>query len=439
MEPQKLISDENLFNEIQTFVEWHPAKSHLYYFAHEHPMTFYHEKFADKDSSTALNPPEKKDELCCHGCSNPIEHAIYGCSKTDACGIFFHKACAELPGKINHQCHKSHPLTLVQDPSLNPPLVPATQDPKRNPPFVPDPQDPRRNPPLVPATQDPSQNPPLIPVPEISKRKCSGCNLPIFRAATYACNEESCKDAILFHKSCLELPPMIRHSKHPSHYLWLNYEFADSSSTFNCTICSEDHKGINYQCERCDYYQCIRCIVKGATTNTAAAANTSSSISDGSTQGHILTFHREQTSDCQEDDCLFCSQGLSSQSILRCKECDFSLDIHCVLPFTMSVMPPTFQSKFHRHCLTLTNYFAESYKSTCWQDCDLCDEFISPTLSFYYCAQCEFADDLTCALREDRARNLHRARLTFSYKFFLAKYTFVKFQEIELGVCIELG
>ncbi|XP_057511987.1 uncharacterized protein LOC130794165 [Actinidia eriantha] len=418
MESQKQISDEKLFNEIQTFVEWHPAKSHLYYFAHEHRMTLYHEKFADKDSPTAPNPPEKKDELCCHGCFNPIEHAMYGCTKTDTCRIFFHKACAELPRKINHPCHKSHPLTLVQDPSTNPPLVPdredpssnpplvtATQDPRRNPPLVPAPQDPsrspplvhapqdpRRNPPLVPAPQDPSRNPPLIPVPEISKRKCSGCNLPIFRAATYACNEESCKDAFLFHKSCLELPRTIAHSKHPSHYLWLNCKFAD---TFYCRICKDDHKGLNYQCERCDYYYGIRCIVKEATTNT------SSSISDGSTQGHILTFHRDQPSDCQEDDCLLCIERLRSQPILRCEECEFILHIRCVLPLTMSVMPPTFQSKFHEHHLTLTNCFAEGYNDdSSWPYCDVCDENINPILSFYYCAQCDFADDLTCALRE---------------------------------------
>ncbi|PSS34607.1 Vegetative cell wall protein like [Actinidia chinensis var. chinensis] len=414
MESQKPISDEKLFNELQTFVEWQPAKSHLYYFAHEHRMTLYHEKFADKDSPTAFNPPEKKDEICCHGCSNPIDHAMYGCSKTDTCRIFFHKACAELPRKINHPCHKSHPLTLVQDPTRNPPLVPdhedpssnpplvtATQDPRRNPPLVPDPQDPSRNPPLVPASQDPSQNPPWIPVPEISKRKCSGCNLPIFRAATYACNEESCKDAFLFHKSCLELPRMIAHSKHPSHYLLLNYKFAD---TFYCTICKEDHKGLNYQCERCDYYYGIRCIVKEAATNTNTntntAANTTSSISDGSTQGHILTFHREQPSDCQEDDCLLCIERLSSQPILRCKECDFILHIRCVLPLTMLVMPPTFKSKFHEHHLTLTNYLAESYEYASRQYCDLCDEFIYPNLPFYYCTQCDFADDLTCALHE---------------------------------------
>ncbi|GFY82272.1 hypothetical protein Acr_02g0005120 [Actinidia rufa] len=349
MESQKQISDEKLFNEIQTFVEWQPAKSHLYYFAHEHRMTLYHEKFADKDSPTALNPPEKKDEICCH----------------------------ELPRKINHPCHKSHPLTLVQDPRQNPPLVPdhedpssnpplvtATQDPRRNSPLVPAPQDPSPNPPLVPDPQDPSPNPPWIPVPEISKRKCSGCNLPISRAATYACNEKS--------------------------------------YTFYCTICKEDHKGLNYHCERCDYYYGIRCIVKEAATNTNTntAANTSSSISDGSTQGHILTFHREQPSDCQEDDCLLCIERLSSQPILRCKECDFILHIRCVLPLTMSVMPPTFKSKFHEHHLTLTNYLAESYESASRQYCDLCDEFIYPNLPFYYCTQCDFADDLTCALRE---------------------------------------
>ncbi|GFY82270.1 hypothetical protein Acr_02g0005100 [Actinidia rufa] len=392
MESQKQISDEKLFNEIQTFVEWHPEKSHLYDFAHEHPMTFYHEKFADKDSSTALNPPEKKDEFCCHGCSNPIENAMYGCTETDTCRIFFHKACAELPRKINHTCHKSHPLTLVQYP--------------------------RRNPPIVPDPQDPSRNPPLIPVPEISKRKCSGCNLPIFQAATYACNEESCKDAILFHKSCLELPPMIPYFKHPSHYLSLNYEFADNSSKFYCTICKEDHEGLNYHCETCDddYYG-IRCIVNETATNTAATG--SSSISDESTQGHILTFLREQPSDCLGDDCLICSEKISSQPILHCKECNFSLHIRCALPFTMSVMPPIFKSKFHEHQLNLTHYLAESYESLSWQYCDRCDEFIYPNLPFYYCADCDFADDLTCALLEeyDKAANLLAAGMA-AYKNF---------------------
>ncbi|PSS11564.1 Histone acetyltransferase, partial [Actinidia chinensis var. chinensis] len=304
---------EKILDQIQTFVEGNLSKNHLYYFAHEHPMVLCDEKETDIG------------EIFCSGCPSPIKGEMYGCTQ---CQCFFHKSCAELPREIRHPSHKSHPLTLLQNLSQNPPLTFSDYE-------------------------------------IINSQRCLGCNLPLW-GTIYGCN----KCFVFLHRFCLELPPHLNNRLHSSHRLFLNLEsVTNDSSKFSCRACSKDHAGFNYQCRKCDFCLGIPCIFP----NTSGFDHP---------MGHILRLHAKQMLDEPEAsnfDCLACGEELGWHAFFYCCQCEFYLHFDCVLP-------PTLVAREHRHPLKLSDAYTEEGNSDEFY-CDRCERERHPGLPVYHCAE----------------------------------------------------
>ncbi|XP_022748087.1 uncharacterized protein LOC111297711 [Durio zibethinus] len=68
--------------------------------AHQHPLIFIE------------NHHDELKRTCCSWCQKPLVDSIYICMD---CNFYLHKKCVNLPLKINHPCHRQHPLILNFD------------------------------------------------------------------------------------------------------------------------------------------------------------------------------------------------------------------------------------------------------------------------------------------------------------------------------------
>ncbi|PWA51068.1 C1-like protein [Artemisia annua] len=147
---------------------------------------------------------EKKGEVRCEGCREPISilgGSVYGCVE---CGYFLHKTCTELAPTINHHFHPFHPLTINHQ--------------------------------------------------KYSGWGCDVCGdrdiLPGFSYRCDDCDFDSClkcaaaiapKDATLI---------KLKHEGHSQHTLTLQ----SRSASFLCDACHTEDRDFFYQCNDCDFW-----------------------------------------------------------------------------------------------------------------------------------------------------------------------------------------
>ncbi|GJS89827.1 C1-like protein [Tanacetum coccineum] len=160
-------------------------------------------KLIENWETTVDDVGEKKGEVHCEGCLEPISllgGSAYACIE---CGYFLHKTCAELTPVINHHIHPLHPLTLKH---------------------------------------------------KYNRWSCDVCGARhIARGFSYKCVEcdfDSClkcaaaiapKDATLI---------KLKHEGHSQHTLTLQ----SRSASFLCDACHTKDEDFFYQCNDCDFW-----------------------------------------------------------------------------------------------------------------------------------------------------------------------------------------
>ncbi|PWA77683.1 C1-like protein [Artemisia annua] len=155
---------------------------------------------------------EKKGEVRCEGCREPIltvGGAAYGCI---LCRYFWHKTCAELPPTINHKSHPFNPLTLTNS----------------NKSFYCD---------LCGNARQ------LI---EGFSYKCIRCDFDAcVKCGVVFVAQQAAADALKEEASI-----KFEHDGHPQHTLTLQLRPA----AFLCDACNTKDEGLFYQCDSCDFW-----------------------------------------------------------------------------------------------------------------------------------------------------------------------------------------
>ncbi|TYH81928.1 hypothetical protein ES332_D02G020000v1 [Gossypium tomentosum] len=200
-------------------------------------------------------------------------------------------------------------------------------------------------------------------VGEYDNKCCDGCLLPISDSFYY------CTQCDFFlHKVCVELPKV----KQVWHHRCRSSLVLTSNEVFRCVVCGYLSKAFAYKCEKCKKHTCLRCII-------ALTPGTHTCLG----HKHPIFLYTENRGGCVACGCDF-------NGLLRCKDCDFSLDHKCFS------LPITSQHKSDEHLLSLTYHDDNSYSESYF--CDVCEERRDPNLWFYHCATCDTSAHVNCVL-----------------------------------------
>ncbi|KAL3622421.1 hypothetical protein CASFOL_033832 [Castilleja foliolosa] len=180
-------------DEIKQVVE--KQKQQFNHFSHRHPLSL-------ELSHT---------NAACSGCEHEISGSAYVCTKPE-CGFLLHDLCFDLPRRILHGSHPSHPLFLLHSP----------------------------------------------PYTDNKESTCNACS-DLVHAFTYHC--ETCRFDL--HVECASLPEfeIRRDHMHPLLLLWDAPDTADDSTSV-CYVCNDDmEKGYwRYSCLACNCGVHLECI-----------------------------------------------------------------------------------------------------------------------------------------------------------------------------------
>ncbi|MBA0635675.1 hypothetical protein Godav_025427 [Gossypium davidsonii] len=192
---------------------------------------------------------------------------------------------------------------------------------------------------------------------------CDGCLLPISDSFYY------CTQCDFFlHKVCVELPKVKQVWHHPCQSSLV----LTSNEAFQCLECGYLSRAFAYICEECEQRICLRCII---------------ALTPGA---HTCVGHKHPVFLYTENIGVCVACGCNCNGLLRCKDCDFSLDHKCFS------LPITSQHKSDEHLLSLTYHDDNSYSESYF--CDVCEERRDPNLWFYHCAICDTSAHVDCVL-----------------------------------------
>ncbi|MFQ6644065.1 hypothetical protein Gotur_017504 [Gossypium turneri] len=284
--------------------------------------------------------------LPCQMCKKTqLKGFVYRCSP---CEVALHITCAELPTKINHLCHRNHPLFLKFDPeSLPCQICQNTQDEG-----------------LVYCCSickfklhvDCASPPPIIkgeihehPFTLFWKQLpfiCDACGTT-GNCASYTCY----KCSLTIHGNCISLPPII---KFPRHRHPLSHTFILGQYEMKTLICEACPEKVNaqhgvYCCSDCNYVVHADCAQE------------------------YSWFSFDELEDMDED-----LNEKSAFAVIKVSK--LGEDI---------VIASEIKHLNHQHNLVLSDDY-EGYKV-----CDGC--MLSISTLFYYCSQCEFFLHKSCA------------------------------------------
>ncbi|KAH1096094.1 hypothetical protein J1N35_013015 [Gossypium stocksii] len=307
-----------------------------------------HVAFQDPLISTKSGDEELDDAAKCFWCWEPLANYTHF---SPNCGFNLHKKCAMLPLKMNHVCHRKHPLVL-QFNSVPLPCKICQKTDQSGLGFVyccspckfsihiecvsPS-----------PIIEDKNHQHPFSLILRQAPLICDACGTEGNHAA-YAC----CTCNIMVHKKCISLPHIIksRWHHHPvSHTYFLHKEHFER---LDCMIC---HNEVNT--EYGSYY-CVDC---------------------------NIIFH---VNCATRDKDFYYIVSLENKDG---KPLDISLNSTNVLERNDAGEATIIEHFKHNHYLTLSDKIRE-YGNKC---CDGCMLLISD--SFYYCSECEFFLHKTCA------------------------------------------
>ncbi|PPS14980.1 hypothetical protein GOBAR_AA05576 [Gossypium barbadense] len=349
----------------------------------------------------------------CFGCWEPLEFYTY--FSLD-CGFNLHKKCADLPLKLDHLCHRRHPLVLQFNSErlsckvcqlLNIKVIntssPYFGDKIHSFVMLVELKDI-----MLPihvewyciVSQENEEDKSLdIPVNSITKvlernddgeatviehfkhkhylmlsdnirehgdKCCDGCLL-LISAKFYHCS--GCD--FFLHKSCAELPKIRLFSVHvyceEEPFSGSKPLILTSDCMFKCDGCGYLSNGFSYKCNKCGFDMCLRC----------AALVLQDAVKIPGHKHPILYYYD------YEGQCSACGRG--TISAISCKDCNFDLCGSCVM-----------RHKCDEHLLTLTYDKINDY--TKYHYCDICEKERDPKHWFYYCETCDISTHVDCVL-----------------------------------------
>ncbi|XP_039001965.1 uncharacterized protein LOC120128346 [Hibiscus syriacus] len=219
-----------------------------------------HVALEDPLISTKKDDEQLDDVPMCFGCWEPLANYTYF---SPDCGFNLHKKCVELPLKLNHPCHRKHPLLLQFNSDRL--ACKICQETRRRG-FVyccstckfaihiecvsPSP------PPII---EDKSHQHPFTlfwrRVPFI----CDACGTEGNHVA-YTCGTCS----IILHKRCVSLPRIIKSKWHDRRLFHKYFQHEEDFRTSYCIICHEevnaDHG--SYSCSKCNVIFLVNCVME---------------------------------------------------------------------------------------------------------------------------------------------------------------------------------
>ncbi|KAB1669571.1 hypothetical protein ES319_1Z032400v1 [Gossypium barbadense] len=351
--------------------------------------------------STENGDEKLKDAAKCFGCWEPL--AKYTHFSPD-CGSNLHEKCAKLPFKLNHGCHRNHPLVLqfsIQQFSCK-----ICEEPDEN--FTGfvygcSPCKLAVHIECVSASldlgvEDKNHEHHFTLFPRGSSFICDACGEE-GSYASYIC----CTCNTMVHKKCTSVPRIIK-SKWHDHRLFHKYFLRiEDFRVLNCIMCNDevstDHG--NYYCSKCDVIFHVKCALKDKDSyeiveNEDEESADVSSITkvlgwndagEATVLEHIMHIHHLTLSDRVSEYVNKCCDGCLlpiSNSFYYCTQCDFFLHKVCVeLPKVKHV--------WYHHCqsqLVLTS------NEVFW--CEACG-FLSNAFS-YKCEDCKVRICLPCII-----------------------------------------
>ncbi|KAG7968567.1 hypothetical protein I3843_08G160600 [Carya illinoinensis] len=205
-----------------------------------------------------------------------------------------------------------------------------------------------------------------------NNEKCDGCARYLSSLQYYCCLQ--CK--FFLHKSCADLP---RKKLHPLHKHPLTLQPPNKfqheyfgPEIFSCGACDRFCNGLVYNCDDCRFQLDVPCsLIPTKFTH----------------EGHEHPLFLLSTSEVRGI-CTSC--GESRRLLIRCTDCEFSMDMKCAtLPLT---------TKYgHYEQPFILSYTVKDHDSTGYY-CDICEKKRDPKHWFYYCADLQFAAHPNCIL-----------------------------------------
>ncbi|XP_057481700.1 uncharacterized protein LOC130768637 isoform X1 [Actinidia eriantha] len=178
----------------------HKKAIEINHVSHDHPLFFVDKQIHDEshsDSKLPLLNEDKHDENC-NGCAQTISVPFYHCAQ---CNFFLHEFCAELPNKMQHPCHRDHPLLLMAEQNTN-----------------------------------------------FRLRNCACC-LKYCNVFMFGCS--ACQ--FYLDVRCAFLPNIIRHETHK------NTLGLRKVNNIICSICNGNVCGFVFACDACNFIMCYLC------------------------------------------------------------------------------------------------------------------------------------------------------------------------------------
>ncbi|PPR85954.1 hypothetical protein GOBAR_AA34740 [Gossypium barbadense] len=333
--------------------------------------------------STENGDEKLKDAAKCFGCWEPL--AKYTHFSPD-CGSNLHEKCAKLPFKLNHGCHRNHPLVLqfsIQQFSCK-----ICEEPDEN--FTGfvygcSPCKLAVHIECVSASldlgvEDKNHEHHFTLFPRGSSFICDACGEE-GSYASYIC----CTCNTMVHKKCTSVPRIIK-SKWHDHRLFHKYFLRiEDFRVLNCIMCNDevstDHG--NYYCSKCDVIFHVKCALKDK-DSYEIVENEDEESADVSSITKVLGWN-----DAGEATVL--EHIMHIHHLTLSDRCDFFLHKVCV--------------ELPKHVVSCPMLFPINVKIVSYSEshfCDICEERRDPNFWFYHCAICDTSAHVNCVLGKYR-------------------------------------
>ncbi|PIN10598.1 hypothetical protein CDL12_16813 [Handroanthus impetiginosus] len=230
---------------------------------------------------------------------------------------------------------------------------------------------------------------------EGEKIRCYGCRKDVVVSEmAYICcmSDDKCRNKIILHKRCAEMPRQIHHPSHPQHPLSLciNPYGVDSYPLFECNLCERSFVDmLHYHCYHCKFDIDISCKQLGIDYNLSQEER----LLRHSCHEHPLMLQRKLAS---EFFCNGCGTNEGREMAYICITCEFWVHKSCA---SLHMEKQIYQ---HHHPLLLAFSFPFKHHKYLFEyKCDICRKHFDPTYWVYYCDYCRFFTHVKCATQEN--------------------------------------
>ncbi|XP_017975546.1 PREDICTED: uncharacterized protein LOC108661799 [Theobroma cacao] len=295
------------------------------------------------------NDGEELESFQCFWCCKPLLSSTY--FSLD-CGFHLHKKCAELPLKINHMCHRKHPLGLqfnIERFSCN--ICQETQE--RGFVYCCLPCEVAVHIDCVPTSPDKIHQHPFTLFWRRAPFICDACGTEGNHVA-YICT--TCN--IMVHKQCTSLPRIIKSRWH-HHPIFHTYFLDEDLKNRDCVICHDEVNAEHgsYYCSDCKIIAHVNCVTKNKSWY------------------YIVSPENED------------EKSIDSLALLPGESID---SIYCIIEKNDAGEATKIKHFKHMHDLMLGEKIARYDK--CCEGC-----MLPISASFYYCSECDFFLHKACA------------------------------------------